>query len=67
MSDDRHISDDDAAAIASAIAQNDPAARQEAAKNALGDALRGDLRSKKQRTDSRARGRIGMPPPDVEE
>jgi hypothetical protein len=66
MSDqDRNITDEDAAAIAAAIAANDPAKRLESGKRTIGAQLRADRLAKRARTESRVLGRINHPAPAV--
>jgi hypothetical protein len=54
MTDDtRHISDEDARAIAREIAATDPVARREAAKRDLNAGIRGSLRTQRERRFAR--------------
>jgi hypothetical protein len=67
MTDDRHISDADAAAIADAASGRTAAGRLEAGKSALNDALRSDRATKRERTNARVLGRVNQPAPTVGE
>jgi len=59
----RHISDEDAAAIADAVSGRTAAGRLDTAKTSLNDALRAERTRKQDRTTARVLGRINQPAP----